>query len=223
MSNSESDTNNITEYSIYLIRHAKPSCMPCIYGRTDVDIFTPNTDDFKNFAAGRNLENFRICSSPLTRCRKTAEIFRQVIGSGNEIEIISDLQEIYLGELDGLPFGDYTKRQKKSLKTAMTRPAYAKIKGAEPISKLRHRACRVLEDLINRRQNVIAVTHCGVIKMIFSFLMGVNMKSNRLWLDWDLNYLSGIVINCQYSLRDGVLKKNFAVLEPISVSYAQTE
>lgn len=221
--NTESDTDDITEYSVYLIRHAKPSCKPCIYGRTDVDIFQPDREDFKNFAAKNNLGNFRICSSPLTRCRKTAEILRQATGNRDEIEIITDLQEINLGELDGLPFDDYTERQKKILKTAMTRPAFVKIKNAEPLSDLRHRTCRVLEDLISRHQNLIAVSHCGVIKMMFSLLMGVNMKSNRLWVDWDLYYLAGIVINCQYSKRDGSLKKNFAVLEPISVSYTEPE
>jgi hypothetical protein len=79
-----------------------------------------------------------------------------------------------------------------------------------------------MNEQLVKHQNLIAVTNCGIIKMKFAELTGVNMKSHRLRLDWDLNYLSGIAVHCQYSRKTGILKKNFTVHEPISVSYIQS-
>ena len=205
-------------FSIYFIRHGRTVCEPCVYGRTDVDICEPEEGDFPVFVKKHGLEDFRLCSSPLLRCRKTASYFQKALNGAPESEIIEDLQEISLGELDGLPFSKYNDRQQKLLRTALTRPAYVKIPGAENVSMLRRRAMKVMESLISRKENIIAVTHCGIIKAIYAHLMGISVRNNQLWLNWDLDFLAGLKLTCAVDRTTGGMKRSFAILEPAARS-----
>ena len=203
-------------HRIMLIRHARTICPPCLYGRTDVDIEEPLDSGFAAFVRKHRLENAPVCSSPLQRCRRTAAHFLKAQGKEDcEPEIIPDLQEIFLGELDGLPFSSYTPKQLKFLESAMRCPARARIPGAEPLSCLAARTRHVLQELLRRKEDLIAVTHCGVIKMIYASLAGINVRSNRLWLDWQLGFLAGLMI-CAQECPDGRISTTFTVLEPVS-------
>ncbi len=207
---------NAQTYHIYYIRHGKTNCPPCIYGRTDVDIIDPDPQGFADFVSKHQLQDYHLCSSPLKRCRKTASYLHKAMAQDCQIEIIDDLQEIYLGELDGVPFDQYNKEQLKLLKVALKRPAYVKIRNAESVNTLKRRVLDVSTRLKNRRENIIAVTHCGVIKALFSQLSGINIKSNQLWLDWNLDFLAGLKVSYSYDPITGKTTHTFTILESVS-------
>lgn len=184
-------------FSIYFIRHAKIKGIPAIYGSTDVDIYPIDTKLIEKIITHNKIDNsFEIISSPLTRCIKTAQPFKEILKK--DISINNNLKEIHFGILDGLPFSKYTEKQKKVLDQLYKRPAYTYIKEAEKLSSFKKRIEFEYKKLFNLNQNLIVITHCGVIKTILANLMGCPIKSNKLWINFDLNYLSGIKVEGVY-------------------------
>lgn len=193
------DNADLIDFSIYFVRHGKVIGEPSIYGSTDVDIYPIEKEPVASFISQYKIdEHYKIISSPLKRCIKTAQFFNSFIQSSHEIEFDPRIKELDFGELDGLPFSQYTKEQNDLLSRIALHPARARIREAETLREFRKRIKAALKGLIVRHEDLVVFSHCGVIKMIFAELMGYNYKKDQLWLNLEFNYLSVLKLDAVY-------------------------
>ena len=174
--------NPLAKYSqnnslIFLLRHGQiKGCEEKRYiGKTDVDL------DSTGFLQAEYWENQfsllkidAIYSSTLVRCINTAK----VISQNNEIITESTLNEINMGTWDGKTFAqiktEYPKEfEKRGEKIDTFRPPRG-----ESFYDLSCRALPFFKNLNNKlEENILVVTHAGVIRTILSNIMEIELKN----------------------------------------------
>ncbi len=98
----------------------------------------------------------KIYSSPITRARQTAEIIAKEIGA--EVIIREELTARDQGEATGKTEEEIKKMEVK----------------AEPLEEVRERAAKFINEIIQKDEDIIVVTHKKVIQMILSYVLNLN-------------------------------------------------
>ena len=159
---------------LYVIRHGKTdwNLKNKIQGRADIplnDFGIQEANISKKLLYQTNL--YKIISSPLIRAKKTAEII-----SNHKIPVITDVRliERNFGEFEGLAKEDfdYSSFWNYSLNCHFDK--------AESVQQLLDRVYNFLDEYkeVYEKNNVLVVTHSGVIPAICCYFKGIPKNNN---------------------------------------------
>ncbi len=169
--------------ALTLVRHTQPDIADGVcYGRSDLDV----ADDFSNAAdlAEQRLPHFdMLLTSPLQRCLKLARFIsnrRQV-----NVQIEEDLREIDFGRWEMVPWKHIPQAQIEAWgKDLLNANPYA----GESVEALRQRIQGLLMQGTHKNQDVVWVTHAGVIKV------AAGLVRKPPTFDWSLSVPFGEMI-----------------------------
>ncbi|WP_050910804.1 alpha-ribazole phosphatase family protein [Vibrio campbellii] len=163
--------------NIYLLRHGKVNAAPGLHGQADLKV--DEAEQRKIVQAwqqtGREVEG--IISSPLSRCHDLAEILaeQQLL----PLSVEPQLQELDFGDFDGIPF-DMLSEHWNKLDAFWKAPAQHTLPNAESLDDFSHRVTCAWSQIINDiNDNLLIVTHGGVIRMILAHVLGVDWRNPR--------------------------------------------
>ncbi|NML35808.1 alpha-ribazole phosphatase [Chitinophaga sp. G-6-1-13] len=146
---------------IYLIRHTTPAIESGIcYGFSDIDV----ADTFETEAAAVKAKlpegTFDVYSSPLQRCHKLATTL-----FGNDVITDERLKEMNFGAWEMLAWEAIGKEE---LQTWADDFVQAKVPQGESYEELYIRTMAVVEEIIEKGNDAVLVTHGGVIRSILA-------------------------------------------------------
>jgi len=117
-----------------------------------------------------------VYSSQLNRAYETAEIV-----TNSDICILEDLQEIKLGVWEGKTINQVNKEYKELYEKWYKEPVEVKIPGGETILEFKNRIIKAFDRIKAQHpyQEVLVVTHGGVISVYLAHLLEMNL--NKVW------------------------------------------
>jgi probable phosphoglycerate mutase len=157
---------------IVLVRHARTDQAKgrCV-GRTDVALSDEGVAQAERLAASLADAGFvRLCASPARRALNTLAPLAARLD--REAEIIPELDEIDMGEWDGLFFDDIRTRFPAGYAERGVRFGGFRPPGGESFHDVADRAMSALVRLAAGPQPVLAVTHAGVIRSVLCRVTG---------------------------------------------------
>jgi len=158
---------------LYLVRHTKVDVLPgTCYGQTDVPVMPSFPEEAQKVKSNINGIAFTHCfASPLTRCRKLAEM---IVPGGLSIQYDDRLKELDFGEWEGKQWQNFegTFDAKKWFNNYMTVPC----PGGESYIQLIERVRLFLNDLSQLPDNstVLVVSHGGPIRAFLVLLENID-------------------------------------------------
>ena len=163
--------------NIYLLRHGKVNAAPGLHGQADLQVDEAEQRKIAQAwqQTGREVEG--IISSPLSRCHDLAEILaeQQLL----PLSVEPQFQELDFGDFDGIPF-DMLSEHWNKLDAFWKAPAQYTLPNAESLDDFSHRVTCAWSQIINDiNDNLLIVTHGGVIRMIRAHVLGVDWRNPR--------------------------------------------
>lgn len=157
---------------IYLIRHTTPDIEKGIcYGQTDLDLAKNYKKEFKSIHQTIPKGNYKVYSSPLKRCALLAKTFSDTI-----------IYDVRLKELD---FGDWELQPWHNIPEKVISPwmndfVNVIVPNGESYIQLSKRVHDFFSNLIkeNSDQNIVIITHSGVIRSYLSSLLKIALKES---------------------------------------------
>jgi probable phosphoglycerate mutase len=170
---------------VFFIRHAQAEYKPGrLYGWTPgVHLSADGREQAKRLA--ERLEPVRftaVYSSPLERCRETAEAV--TAGRRNTIEVADGLGEVRYGSWQGRTFRSLAKT--KLWRTVQLTPSQAAFPDGESIRAMQARGVDAVDAIRarHRRGNVAVVSHADMLKAIVAHYLGLHLDLfQRLVID----------------------------------------
>ena len=159
---------------IYLIRHLQTTSTKAgaFYGATDLDLIEPihaEPCDSK--------KSFKLYSSPLKRCRKTAEHFF----SGQDIELIEEAREVDFGTWEGMNFEEISIQSPDLVEAWMNDENFCFPKG-ESLKNFETRIKQLANQLVKSgHERIVLVSHGGVIRHLICEFLGLSFKQSLLF------------------------------------------
>jgi alpha-ribazole phosphatase len=165
---------------LYLIRHPLPEVAPGIcYGRTDLPL-AGNPSAVADALTPQLPVGVPLFSSPLTRCRRLAELLHLA-------PIIDDrLREIDFGDWEMQPWDRLDRAQ---LDAWAADPIHFAPPNGESVELLLQRAQHFLHEL---SCDAVVVTHAGIIKVLAGL---INAAPLSTWLQYTFQYGSLTVLH----------------------------
>jgi phosphoserine phosphatase len=120
-----------------------------------------------------------IYSSPLRRARTTASI---IAGPhGLEVQVLTDLIEIQLGDWQGLHRDEIKRRWPELWRQSRTDPSDLTLPNGESYIRVTERAVRALKTIIetNHGKQAAIVTHEVIIKVLIAYVLGISNSIYR--------------------------------------------
>ncbi len=113
-----------------------------------------------------------IFSSPLQRCRRTAEIAAEKAGS--PVQIINALREIDFGEWENCNFQEVSKAHPEAVQQWLENGSNFQFPGGEKISAFHERVKQATEAILRSEgESLLTVTHGGVMRTMLCHLLRV--------------------------------------------------
>lgn len=157
---------------LYLIRHTKVSINSGIcYGQSDIALANTFEDEAQKIKSQISEIYFdKIYSSPLIRCKRLSEILF------NSNVIYDDrLMELNFGEWE---MQEWNKITHPIINRWMTDFVNTPCPNGESFVDLHNRVKTFLSELKNKTcQNVVIITHGGVIRSIFSYIQNEDLRN----------------------------------------------
>jgi len=150
--------------TITLVRHTQPAIASGIcYGRQDLALAASFDDEAQQVLMCLPPRIDRILSSPLQRCLQLANL----IGAAHDVDVMvdADLQEMDFGTWEGRRWADI---ERNELDGWADNFLHARPHGGETVAELRTRAKQALSRLVSDNQQVVVVTHSGIIKALLA-------------------------------------------------------
>ncbi|MEM0985080.1 MAG: alpha-ribazole phosphatase [Pseudomonadota bacterium] len=144
---------------LIIVRHTRPLIAEGIcYGRTDLNVADTFPDEAENVTASLPVFE-RIVSSPLTRCRKLADILAEQTG----LSVTEDARvtEMDFGAWEGRPWSDIPRAELDAWAADFL---HARPHGGESVAMLRRRVNDALSDWQSQTRSTLIVAHSGVIR-----------------------------------------------------------
>lgn len=118
-----------------------------------------------------------IVSSPLRRCRQTAEAVATRLGL--DIHVEEDLREADFGAWEGLTFTEVHERYAQDLAAWRSSPAAAPSGGGEPFEAVARRVAAARDALLARHpgETVLVVSHVGPLRTLVRLALGAPAES----------------------------------------------
>jgi probable phosphoglycerate mutase len=113
-----------------------------------------------------------IVSSPLRRCRQTAETVATRLGL--DVRVEEDLREADFGAWEGLTFAEVHERYAQDLTAWLSSPAAAPSGGGESFEAVARRVAAAREALLARHagETVLVVSHVGPLRTLVRLALG---------------------------------------------------
>lgn len=157
---------------IYLIRHTDTANEAGLcFGQTDIPVAASFETDVDNIHGKlpEFSEQCRVISSPLSRCLQLAKTF------DDEVSTDARLQELYFGDWENTRFDDI---DAEALQIWMDNFATAAPPNGESFFDLYQRTGEFWQYLLeNRSEQVIVVTHAGVIRALLARVLNMPLES----------------------------------------------
>ncbi|MCO4293829.1 alpha-ribazole phosphatase [Solitalea sp. MAHUQ-68] len=176
---------------IYLIRHSEVETDKGIcYGQSDVDVnaslLSATIEHLADFLPKRKV----VYSSPLKRCALLAESL------ADEVYFDDYLKEMDFGNWELKAWSDIDKDE---LDPWMEDFVNVQVSGGESFVQLHQRVTTFMEEMTNEceRENVVIVTHAGVIRSILCEVLQIPLK-NAFKLTIDYSSVSKLKYNKGY-------------------------
>lgn len=168
---------NMKRFNIYLLRHGEITDKDSLAGHTDFNVTELGREQMISSAA--DLE-FELCmSSPLKRCRKTAEQIAQQKGVSLLVE--AGLKEMNFGDWDGLPYEQLWQLPTPNIGDFWQTPYQHTPPNGESFSDFVGRVKLWWHAFVDQvDQNTLVVTHAGVIKCLLALLLSDENKPKQI-------------------------------------------
>ncbi len=164
--------------NVYLIRHGRQDSTLC-----NVDVGLSNEGRSQAKLLRDRLKNYSIdalYSSNLIRAKETAQILNEELKLPHQFR--EELKEISFGLMEGKTeeyidehFGDFKEEQKKLLEDIP-------YPGGENGTSVYERVMPALQDIVQSgHENIVVVTHGGVIRVLLAALFGKNQAKRFLY------------------------------------------
>ncbi len=154
---------------LYVVRHGETleNANNCLVGRINSSLTENGIEQAKkisNYFKNKKIDI--IVSSPLDRCKQTAQII-----SNNMIPII------YSDSLLGRNHGEFTGRPKESINfdEYWNYNKNIQYKSAESVKDLYNRVAKLIEDIKEKYydKTLIIVTHSGIMRVLYYYFKGI--------------------------------------------------
>jgi alpha-ribazole phosphatase len=166
---------------VHLIRHAAPSVSGVILGRSDLPLAHEDI-------APSTLRVRSICSSPLQRAHRTAELlFPQ-----RAITIVNDLAEIGMGEWEEQPWEQIEVRWPEMAQAKLRDWAAVTPPGGEPWPSFQERIARAWQSICTLPDPIAIVAHAGVNAILSQIITGADP------FEFAQSYEEGITLEVPY-------------------------
>lgn len=184
--------------TVYLVRHGQPDTgfpgQKVCLGRKDVPLThegEKQAERLARFFRGKDLAG--IYTSPLARCRRTAEILAAKSGHASlPLQAVEDFAEVDAGLWDGLPFSEIRERFPKEFEERGKHLGSCVLPGGESFAEAVERFASAFWKLLENTEGDLLITaHAGVIRAFLCGLTG--MDADRL-MEWNLPYASVTVL-----------------------------
>ncbi|MEZ8341895.1 histidine phosphatase family protein [Vibrio cyclitrophicus] len=165
--------------NIYLLRHGKVEGKAALNGFSDVLVQTEIQQRICESLIEQNLFLDCVVTSPLRRCSDIANLYAKRMALPLSIE--PEFQEMNFGEVDGVAFDELDDKWAK-LETFWQDPANHQLSGAESLQNFHDRVTQGWSQLLtNESDNLLLVTHGGVIRMILAHCLDIDWKNPSLY------------------------------------------
>lgn len=166
---------------LYLIRHTTPAVAPGVcYGQSDVDVAEVFLDEVQAIRAKiAAISPVASYSSPLSRCSRLASSLKL-----GETQHDARLMELYFGDWEMQAWDNIPREHLDRWSGAYTHLAPP---GGETFTELHGRASEFLREQTTRYrgQDVVAVTHAGVIRALLADVLNLPLTEVfRFHLDY---------------------------------------
>ncbi|MGR5238883.1 alpha-ribazole phosphatase family protein [Vibrio alfacsensis] len=163
--------------NLYLVRHGKVSAPPGLHGQADLKVDAAEQLKIAQAWIESGKQVAGVITSPLSRCHDLARLIAEQQWLPMKVE--SDLQELNFGDFDGVPF-DMISEHWSKLDAFWQSPAQHPLPNAESLELFYDRVSCAWSQIINDiNDNLIIVTHGGVIRMILAQVLGVDWRNPR--------------------------------------------
>jgi broad specificity phosphatase PhoE len=180
---------------IYLMRHGETEyhAQKRVLGRIDAGLNQRGKEQAL-LAAGyfEAIELAAIYSSPLRRCRETAQPVAEM--KGLVVETVEGLMEVDMGEWDGQLLKDLFEHDSERVGKWMQNPSSVPIPGGEDFNAVRERVMGAAGDITSRHsddEKILIVSHGGPIRGIISEALRLDLD-NMFRIQIDLTSISAI-------------------------------
>ncbi|MCF7481557.1 alpha-ribazole phosphatase [Vibrio sp. J1-1] len=163
--------------NIYLMRHGKVDAAPGLHGQSDLKVKESEQQIIAQAWEEQGREVSGIITSSLSRCSDLAQIIaeQQMLPVSEN----SELQEMNFGDFDGVPFDMLSDKWKK-LESFWQSPSQHTLPNAESLNAFSQRVTSVWSQIVNDiNDNLLIVTHGGVIRMILAHILDVDWRNPR--------------------------------------------
>lgn len=127
-------------------------------------------------------QDWRWMSSPLARARETAAL----LGAPPTLAIEPALREMAYGQWEGRTLADLRAREPQAMRDAETRGLDMTPPGGESPRQVMDRLRPWFAAVAARGDDVLAISHKGVIRVVLAMAMGWDMQSRQpIKLDWN--------------------------------------
>ncbi|MCF7502269.1 MULTISPECIES: histidine phosphatase family protein [Vibrio] len=170
---------NGTTKNIYLIRHGKVEGKAALNGFSDVLVKPEMQQRICESLAEQNLSLDCVITSPLRRCSDLANLYAKRKSLPLSVDL--EFQEMNFGEVDGVAFDELDDKW-SMLETFWQDPANHQLSGAESLQNFHDRVTQGWSQLLTcDSDNLLLVTHGGVIRMILAHCLDIDWKNPSLY------------------------------------------
>ncbi|MEL0608371.1 histidine phosphatase family protein [Vibrio echinoideorum] len=170
---------NGTTKNIYLLRHGKVEGKAALNGFSDVLVKPEMQQRICESLAEQNLSLDCVVTSPLRRCSDLANLYAKRKSLPLSVDL--EFQEMNFGEVDGVAFDELDDKW-SMLETFWQDPANHQLSGAESLQNFHDRVTQGWSQLLTHdSDNLLLVTHGGVIRMILAHCLDIEWKNPSLY------------------------------------------
>ncbi|CAE6945171.1 6-bisphosphatase [Vibrio sp. B1REV9] len=163
--------------NIYLLRHGKVNAAPGLHGQADLKVDGSEQVSIAQAWNDTGKEIGGVISSPLSRCYDLAQMLadRQLL----PLCVEPNIKELDFGDFDGVPF-DMLAEHWSKLDAFWKAPAHHTLPNAESLDMFAERVTCAWSQIINDiNDNLLIITHGGVIRIILAHILGVDWRNPR--------------------------------------------
>jgi broad specificity phosphatase PhoE len=162
---------------LFLVRHGQTKWRKIGFlSYTDLELIKKGISQAKKIALKLKSEKIdRIYSSPLKRCRQTAEIVGKELGL--KVFLAPELKEVNFGIFEGLSLEEAKKKYPELFLARQRDKWNFRIPRGESYKDAAKRVLKFLKKLSDKKiQNVILITHVTIIKILLRLFSNLSME-----------------------------------------------
>lgn len=165
--------------NIYLVRHGETeeNKNKLYYGKLDVSLNeSGRAQALKASETLREINFDRVYTSERSRTKETASLILN--GKSNTFIIDNRINEMDFGEFEGKDYKEIQKLYPEEYEAWNNNWKEVSVPGGESYIKVYKRVEKFMEELLNQNnENVLVVTHGGIIRTIFCYVLGGNLDN----------------------------------------------